>query len=240
MLIRLLLALMLLLPGLTSASLAAERLHSIRSQAFSVCSNLLVHYNPNQNDGDSRHTENYRKALQQLQQLVTQEQDPLLIEATSDIRKRIDELELQPTSNAYLYPMWINPILEAQARLDQQAAKRYGVTTPSDPRHQVLHRLSLDIARLQLLYQTRTFSSLAVYVMEMDDNTFPQLDQQIIQGFTTLEQNWQQHAAELSKLKRKYNFVRPRLLKHEQGWVPGSAAYYLGQVTAGLAQLDTK
>jgi hypothetical protein len=238
--IRLFFALMLLLPGLASANLAAERLQSIRSQAFSVCNNLLVHYNPNQNDGDPRHAENYRQALQQLQQLVTQEQDPLLIQATRDMHQRIGGLERQPASNAYLYPMWINPILEVQARLDRHAAKRYVVTTPSDPRHQVLHRLGLDVARLQLLYQTRTFSSLAVYVMAMDDNTFPQLDQQIIQGFTTLEQDWQQHAAELSKLKRKYNFVRPRLLKHEQGWVPGSAAYYLGQVTAGLAQLDTE
>ncbi|MNG14461.1 hypothetical protein D3C84_982130 [compost metagenome] len=74
----------------------------------------------------------------------------------------------------------------------------------------------------------------------MDDNTFPQLDQQILQGFTALEQDWPQQAAELSKLKRKYDFIRPRLLNHELGWVPGGAAYYLGQVSAGLAQLDSE
>lgn len=238
--IRLLFTLMLLLPGLASASLDAERLQTIRSQAFSTCSNLLVHYNPNQNDSDPRHAERYRQALHQLQQLVTLEQDPLLIQAASDMRQRIGELERQPASDAQLYPTWINPLLEAQARLDRQAGKRYAAIAPSEPSREVLHRLSLDIERLQLLYQTRTFGSLAVYVLEMDDNTFAQLDQQILQGFAALEHDWPQQAAELSKLKRKYDFIRPRLLSHELDWVPGGAAYYVGQVTDGLAKLDAE
>lgn len=238
--IRLLFTLVLLLPGLASASLDAERLHSIRSQAFSVCSNLLVHYNPNQNDSDPRHAEHYRQALHQLQQLVTQEQDPLLIQAASDMHQRVGELERQPASNAQLHPTWINPLLEAQARLDRQAATRYAAIAPGEPRREALHRLSLDIERLQLLYQTRTFGSLAVYVMAMDDNTFVQLDQQILEGFAALEQDWPQQATELSKLKRKYDFIRPRLLRHELGWVPGGAAYYLGQVTDGLAKLGAE
>jgi hypothetical protein len=235
--IRQLFALILLLPGLASANPDAERLQSIRSQAFSTCSSLLVHYNPNQNDSDPRHAEDYRQALNQLQQLVTQVQDPVLIQAASDMRQRIGELERQPASDAQLYPNWINPLLEAQARLDRQAAKRYAAIAPSEPHREALHRLSLDIERLQLLYQTRTFGSLAVYVMEMDDNTFVQLDQQIREGFAVLEHDWSQQAFELSKLRRKYDFIRPRLLNHQQGWVPGGAAYYLGQVTEGLARL---
>ncbi|MOA49751.1 hypothetical protein D3C78_1726710 [compost metagenome] len=43
---------------------------------------------------------------------------------------------------------------------------------------------------------------------------------------------------ELHKLKQKYDFIRPRLLQHDQKWVPGSAAYYLGQVGDGLARLS--
>jgi hypothetical protein len=237
---RLLFALMLLLPGLASASLDAERLQTIRSQAFSACSNLLVHYNPNQKDSDPRHAERYRQALHQLLQLVTLEKDPLLIQAASDMRQRIGELERQPASDAQLYPNWINPLLEAQARLDRQAGKRYAAIAPSEPHREVLHRLSLDIERLQLLYQTRTFGSLAVYVMAVDDNTFVQLDQQILEGFAVLEHDWSQQAIDLSKLRRKYDFIRPRLLNHEQGWVPGGAAYYLGQVTDGLARLGAK
>jgi hypothetical protein len=238
--IRLFFALLLLLPNLASANLDGERLQTIRSQAFSVCSNLLVHYNPHQDDSDPRHAERYRQALQQLQQLVELEQDPLLSQAASDMYQRISDLERQPASDSALYPNWINPLLEAQARLDQQAAKRYAAAAPHEQLRQVLHRLSLYIERLQLLYQTRTFGSLAVYVLEVHDNTFAQLDRQILQGFATLEHDWPQQAAKLSKLKRKYNFIRPRLLKHDQGWVPGSAAYYLGQVSDGLARIDTE
>src|SRR3990167_8316489 len=128
-----LLFVLLLLPHLAFASPNAERLQAIRSQAFSTCSNLLVHYNPNQNDSDPRHAERYRQALHQLQQLVTLEQDPLLIQAASDMRQRIGELERQSASDAQLYPTWINPLLEAQARLDRQAGKRYAAIAPSEP-----------------------------------------------------------------------------------------------------------
>jgi hypothetical protein len=238
--IRLLFTLFLLLSNLAEASLDAERLQTIRSQALSVCSNLIVHYNPNQDDSDPRYAERYRQTLQQLQQLVAQDGDPQLIQAASDMRHRIDELEHQPASNAHLYPAWINPLLKAQARLDQQAAKRYAAVAPSEPRRLALHTLSLNIERLQLLYQARIFGSLVVYVVDVDDTTFPQLDEQILQGFTALIQAWPQHAVELNKLKLKYDFVRPRLLKHEQSWVPGSATYYLGQVSNGLANLDTQ
>lgn len=235
-----LLFVLLLLPNLALASLNAERLQAIRSLGFSVCSNLLVHYNPNQGDSEPRYAERYHQALQQLQQLVTLEQDPLLIQAASEMRQHINELERQPASDAALYPARINPLLEAQARLDQQAAKRYASVAPSEPNRQLLHHLTLNIERLQLLYQTRTFGSLAIYAVEVDDNTFPQLDQQILQGFAAIEHDRPQQAVELSKLKRKYEFIRPRLLKHELGWVPGSAAYYLGQVSDGLTKLDIK
>lgn len=237
--VRLLLVL-LLLPHWAFASPNAERLQAIRSQAFSTCSNLLVHYNPNQNDSDPRNAERYQQALQQLQRLVTLEQDPLLIQYASDMRKHVEQLERQSATTAELYPTWINPLLEAQSRLDQQASVRYASATPIEPRRQALHKLALDIERLQLLYQTRTFGSLAVYVIEMDDTTFAQLDQQIQQNFTALKQDWPEHAAELNKLLRKYDFIRPRLLKHELVWVPGSAAYYLGQVTDGLARIDAE
>ncbi|MNY05459.1 hypothetical protein D3C86_1381820 [compost metagenome] len=79
-----------------------------------------------------------------------------------------------------------------------------------------------------------------MYVLDVDDDTVPQLDGQILQGFADLKAQWPERASELSKLKQSYDFVRPRLLQHDRAWVPGSAAYYLGQVTTRLAQLDAK
>lgn len=231
---------LLLLPHLAYSNTNAERLQAIRSQAFSTCSNLLVHYNPNRNDSDPRNAERYRQALQQLQRLVTLEKDPLLIKFAGDMRERVEDLEKQPTSSPELYPTWINPLLEAQARLDQQASMLYASAAPIEPRRLTLHKLTLDVERLQLLYQTRTFGSLGVYVMAMDETTFAHLDQQITQNFTTLKQYWPQHNVELNKLMRKYDFIRPRLLNHELIWVPGSAAYYLSQVSDGLARIDAE
>ncbi len=239
MLNRLLVCVLLLLPALAMAGADAERLQTIRGKAFSVCSNLLVRYNPNQDGSDPRYTDRYHQDLKTLQQLVAQEEDPQLIQAAADMGKRIEELERQPASSAALYPTWINPLLKAQASLDQQAAKRYATVAPGEP-SLALHALSLNIQRLQLLYQARIFSGLIVYVVDGDENTFMQLDQQIIEGFSALEQSWPQKAAELGKLKGKYDYVRPRLLKSDKGWVTGGAAYYLSQVTDGLANLDAR
>ncbi len=230
---------LLFLPNLVFASPNAERLQTIRIQAFKVCSNLLADYNPNQHDSDPRYAERYRLALQELEQLVVQEQEPLLIQTVKNMRQPIDELERHPETNPQLYPNWINPLLEAQARLDNQAAATYASLNVTADK-ELSNRLNLDIERLQLLYQTRTFGSLGVYVMEVDDNTFAQLDQRIVRGFAALEQQRPDQAVELGKLKSSYEFIRPRLLKHELTWVPGGAAYYLGKVSDGLARLPAK
>lgn len=74
-----------------------------------------------------------------------------------------------------------------------------------------------------MIYQTHTFGLLAVYVLAVDYDTFPPLDRQILQGFVALHQEWPEQALELEKLVRKYDFIRPRLLRHDQAWVPGSA-----------------
>ncbi|WP_448681202.1 hypothetical protein [Pseudomonas nicosulfuronedens] len=230
---------LLLLPNLVFATPGAERLQTIRAMAFSVCSNLLVHYNPNQDGSDPRYVERYRKDLSRLQQLVAQEENTQLIQAAAEMRQSIEELEHQPASSAQLFPAWINPLLKAQANLDKEAARLYAAIVPPEPRRS-LHELSLNIDRLLLLYQARTFGGLVVYVVDFDDSTFIQLDQKILQGFTTLEQGLPRHAAELDKLKGKYDYVRPRLLSNEQGWVVGSSAYYLGQVADGLAGIDAE
>lgn len=152
------------------------------------------------------------------------------------MRKQVSALEQQPASNAQLYPNWINPLLEAHANLDRLAASRYTANPPVAPELAIRHTLTLDVARLLLLYQTRTFGSLAVYVIEVDEGTFTHLDLQIKQGFRTMEQLTPDQAVAIAKLKRKYEYIRPRLLQHEIDWVPTGAAYYLGQIIDGLNQ----
>lgn len=232
------LLLSVLLPSLALASPSAERMQTIRHLALSASSNLLVYYNPRQADRDPRYLERYLGDLRQLKQLVALEQDASLSEVTTAMEQLISELQSQPASNAYLYPTWINPVLQAQARLDQEVANRYAAVQPENPVRLELDRLNLNIQRLHLLYQTRTFGSLAVYLLPVDEQTFPELDQEILRGFREIERLGVVQGAELDKLKRNYDFIRPRLLQHDQSWVPGSAAYYLGQVGDGLERLS--
>ncbi|MBV2132188.1 hypothetical protein KRX52_05170 [Pseudomonas sp. MAP12] len=238
--LRLLLVLLLMLPGLASASLSAQRLQDIRLEAFAACSNLLAFYNPNQQAADPRHLERYRQGFHGVQQLLAGQGDAALEEAAAEMRSRLEELERVPAGQVELYPDRIIPLLKAHARLDHRAAELYAAAPPAEQRQLTLHRLSLDIERLLLLYQSRAFSMIGMYVLDVDDNTVPQLDGQIHQGFADLAAQWPGHSAELAKLKQNYDFIRPRLLQHDRAWVPGSAAYYLGQVTTRLAQLDAE
>lgn len=238
--LRLLLVLLLALPGLASASLSAQRLQDIRIQAFGTCSNLLAFYNPNQDAADPRHAERYREHLQALQGLLDGQDATPLGQAGAEMHTLVADLGRVPAGQAELYPELIIPLLKAHARLDREAATAYAAAPPAEQRQLTLHGLSLNVERLLLLYQTRAFSLIGMYVLDVDDNTVPQLDGQIHQGFADLAAQWPEHSAELAKLKQSYDFIRPRLLQHDRAWVPGSAAYYLGQVTTRLAQLDAE
>lgn len=236
--VRLLLVLLLMLPGLASASLSAHQLQDLRLQAFAACSNLLAFYNPNQQAADPRHLERYRQGFAGVRQLLAGQGDSDLDAAQAEMHSWLAELERVPAGQTELYPDRIIPLLKAHARLDRRAAELYAAAPPAEQRQLALHRLSLDIERLLLLYQSRAFSLIGMYVLDVDDDTVPGLDGQILQGFADLKAQWPAHAAELARLKQNYDFIRPRLLQHDRGWVPGSAAYYLGQITTRLAEID--
>ena len=227
---------LMLLPLASFAAQEAEQLFKIRYQAFAISSELLLYYNPNEGGGDPRHVEGYRRGLAQLQRLVAS--GPRALQETAgELQRLIEHLEAQPSTGnqVMLRPIWINPILESQASLDRQAERLYD-ELPDDPRR-VQHALQLDLARLLLLYQTRTFGSLGVYVIGISDDSFERLDQQIIAGFDNLRPSDGNQASELEALRRKYEFIRPRLLHHNQDWVPESAFYYLDAIARRLDEL---
>lgn len=227
---------LMLFPLVSFATQEAEQLFKIRYQAFAISSELLLYYNPSQDGGDPRHAEGYRQGMAQLQRLVVSAPKALQ-EITSELQRLIEHLQAQPGSadQVILRPTWINPILESQAALDRQAERLYD-ELPDDPRR-VQHALQLDLARLLLLYQTRTFGSLGVYVIEISDDSFERLDQQIIAGFDHLRGRDGSQVSELDALRRKYEFIRPRLLHYNQDWVPESAFYYLDAIARRLDEL---
>lgn len=227
---------LMLFPLASFAASGPEQLFKIRYQAFAISSELLLYYNPNQGAGDPRRAEGYRRGVARLQTLVASG-PTVLQEAVGELQRLTEILEAQPSSadQVMLRPTWINPILESQASLDRQAERLYNAL-PDDPRHSQ-HTLQLDLARLLLLYQTRTFGSLGVYVTGITDDSFARLDQQIIAGFDRLRSSDAGQASELDALRRKYDFIRPRLLHHSQDWVPESAFYYLDTIARRLDAL---
>ncbi|MCY1456606.1 hypothetical protein D9M71_738370 [compost metagenome] len=92
--------------------------------------------------------------------------------------------------------------------------------------------------RLLLYYQIRTFGSLAVYLDDLKSGSPEKLDSRVIFGFRRIEQERPQTAGIIIKLREKYEFVRPHLIRDDSIAIPSSAAYYLGKVVGELEKLS--
>lgn len=234
---RLLLFIFFISPGICAASMTEEKLQDIRLAGFSVCSNLLVFYNPTQTETDARYSEEYLRMLAKLEILTKETGDPVMQSAVRDIKNRATELTKYSHSESELYPNTLNPLLEAHARLDKEASSKLDELKSSDKRTQTLHSLQLNIEKLLLIYETRTFGSLAVYFMPMDDNTFYNLDSAILSDLNALSNQWPEHSDQISKIHTKYEYIRPRLLQHDKGWIPAGAAYYMSKISESLSEI---
>lgn len=227
---------LLFCPLLTYAQDARENLQSIRYLAFSTSSHLLLHYNRS-STADPQHAEKYRADLQQLDQMLQQTPSLKLQAEGARFQSLISTLEQHRDDEVQLYPIWINPILESQARLDGLAQQLYQASTPQAAAAQALDRLTLNTQRLLLYYQTRAFGSLAVYVDDLKRGAPESLDQAIRQDFAALRGALPEQTQALSKLERNYHYIRRHLLQQQGEFVPDSAAYYLEQISSGSQQL---
>ncbi|KFX71728.1 hypothetical protein TMS3_0107365 [Pseudomonas taeanensis MS-3] len=228
-------------PMFVSASESARDLQAIRSKAFDVCNSAMLHFNPNvdRRDGgrDPRHAEEYRQSLKQLRGLVDPVRDTRLAAPLEIMETLLAELERLPSSDEPRYSHWLNLILQAHADLDNRAAQLYAAV-PLSPAQESLDALSLNLARLDLLYQTRTFGALRFFLSDNSSDPFKALDIKIIDGFDKTEELWPNHSKVISTSRRNYYFVRRSLLEHGEDLVQESAAYYLGKITRTLNSLS--
>ncbi|PRB81417.1 hypothetical protein [Pseudomonas sp. MYb185] len=231
--VRLFLVLLLMQPGLAGAKLSSTPLHDARIQAFSLCSFLLAYYNPNQDGIDLRYADGYQQDLAWLKEQLGN--DAELGEMVEDIDIAITALEAIPADLPELYPEWLTLVLMTHARLDQRLAERNAGAGEVSAQLSTVQELQLDIERLLLLYQSRAFGLLGMYVLVVDENTVAELDKRILHGFAELQSQALSADQQLAKLEGFYSFVRPHLLEQQRGWVPGSAAYYLRQTSQGLS-----
>ncbi|MDT4857416.1 hypothetical protein ACFW0H_21820 [Pseudomonas sp. CR3202] len=121
--------------------------------------------------------------------------------------------------------------------MDRLAEVRYTQVLHSVEPRPTIDRLSLDVQRILLYYQTSSFGALAIYLDDFKDGSPLTLDQSILNGFSELARTQPQLTDELTKLRRKYEFVRPNVLRKDLPAVPGGAAFYLSQVGDGLNEL---
>ncbi len=222
---------LLLFPLLALAQDSEENLLSIRYLAFNSANYLLLHYNISNGTGDPKYAEKYRADLQRLNDSITQIPSPELRAEGQRLQALVHELE-QQRDQPDLYPIWINPILESQAKIEAMAQRLTQNDAGANTSRLQLERLTLNSQRLLLFYQTRAFGSLAVYIDDIKQGAPQTLDQAIQQDFTALRNSLPQQAKELAKLERKYNFIRRQVLQQQGEFVPDSVAYYLEQIGA--------
>lgn len=207
----------------------------IRLQGFLLMNNVLAFYNPNGEGMDYRFQERYQQALVRLEEVVPPEGK--MREALAQIREKLTDLDSKASETPeYLYSHWVNPMLKAHAELDALAAAQYRQSSPPEALAR-RHALNLDLSRLLLLYQTRTFGTLGVFVMVMEEDTFSRLDSSIESGFAELMAAHPELEEAVARLNSHYEFVRPRLMEHGKKWVPGITAYYMGNISRDLAGL---
>jgi|SRR5690554_1504672 len=236
-----LLVLVLLVASIFAVSSAkadeqAHRLQQIRVEGFELINSVLAFYNPNAEGMDYRFEKRYQQALTRLDALIVNP-GPML-SALKQIRETLADLEENARNNpAYLYSRWVNPLLKAHAELDRAAVTQYeqsGASATLERKHEI----NLNLCRLLLLYQTRTFGTLGVFAMTMDEDTFTRLDASIVTGLELLAESHPDSREALSQLITQYAFVRPRLMQHGEKWVPGITAYYMGNISRDLAKLS--
>ncbi|MCQ4347776.1 hypothetical protein NGA35_10205 [Pseudomonas stutzeri] len=242
MLHRLLAVTLLLLTTLPAwaATDTGQRLHAIRSHGFLLAANVLVYFNPHDPSStfDPQAHEAYRKNLGELDRLIGQATDqPALGEALHALQDALTQLEQQPQDSREHYPRWINPLLRAHGALDKAAAAAYAETASGDSAAGLLHRQSLDLGRLLLLYETHAFTNLGIFFMDFHEDSLRELDRQVASRHAALLEALPAAAEQLGRVWTDYSFVRPGLLNPEKGVAAHSASRYLGKGIERLNQL---
>lgn len=222
-----------------------QHTYQMRSLAYSATANIMVFYNLDSTPFDPKNHKQYHQDLDQLQQLATQNGDTAVLEELAKIRELVAKLEALPQNQDYIrnvaipYRNLLNPLFEAQQRLDQALEQRYSVIARSseDSWQQGLHALSLDHSRAMQQYSMLTFTSLSY--LNLGDTSLKLISERIEEQFNQLKSQNEEKAPELKKLATNFNFIRKKLVDQPRPWIPALATFYLSKNVNALTQLST-
>ncbi|MGP3791530.1 hypothetical protein [Pseudomonas sp. B392_1p] len=217
-----------------------QRIQEMRSLAYLATTNLMVFYNLDATPFEAENAKSYHQSFERLQQIASQHNYSLVSAELRKIEDLAGQLEAFPRDLKHVrtvyipYQLLLNPLFEAQQRIDQDLEQRYTALANGndDEWQQELHALSLDHSRIMLQYSMLTFTPLAY--LNLQDPTLSGIDERIRQQFETLRTRYPEQRGELKKLGTSYNFIRQRLVAQPRPWMPGRALFYLSHNAKAL------
>lgn len=209
---------------------------SLRTQALLLTANALVYFDADPRARpDERHLARMRQAGDGLRRQLDARPWPAeLRQAGEALLAQQVALAAVPREQAPRYPQLLVALLDMRLQLEAQL--RQHDQASSTPR-QLLQQLSQTIGELLLHAQARSARVLGDHSLNLDQDGFLALDQQIETDFAAAIELLPAQAEALHKQRLAYRFVRKRLLDPDPGQVDGSLERYIGGVLLSLDAL---
>lgn len=202
------------------ASAQPQSVIEARMIALDSLGSLLMFFNPSFKNQDPALQTRYQQGFQMLTIWASNTgQSGNVRRHLDSINKHISALEQEPDEYAHLRPVWINKTVQSHAQLEKLLASK-----DKESSGDVFNRLSLYLAMQNVAYQTATFSSINMLLMDGRLDIMEVLDEKITadinQMISATDAEW------VRKLQTRYLFIRGRLVGHQENWVPNLVAYY--------------
>ncbi|WP_028294028.1 hypothetical protein [Oceanobacter kriegii] len=201
-----------------------------RLQALDTLSNLLMYYNPKFENHDPAIQQKYRASLASLQQWSITSGNAVLAERVKSLAEQIAAIEAQPIEHDYLLPTWINRAIQTHALLDKQLAEPTENLT-------LEQTIAVHMAMQNLAYQTSTFSSINLLILDGRPDIMAHLDEQVQRDLQQLQARGDRIDV-FRKLDTRYQVIRARLIGEQQEWVPNLVSFYYNSMVDLLGQMQ--
>lgn len=205
--------------GLLVASAASwadsmsQQYQQLRSQANLVSAMALLHFDTDPRPGGSPEKEEAR-VLNEAGVNLRQQAERLVLSSPhlQGMFGSVEALKKVPPHQEVDYAALLIEMLDHHERLDDQLVALYRSYNAA-PLAQTMNLQSQRIAALRLSALMRNARVLGRHTLNLSENTFVRLDQEIEQGFDELQAQLQPaEQAELLRKRQVYRFVRKQLL----------------------------
>lgn len=232
------LLLWILFPARTMADdQTLQFLHEIRTRSYLLCASAMLYFNPAIKVPDPRALASNYDSLMLLQTRTVQlGLPPDLVKTQRRMQEQMNALERMPAQNSEQYPEKVMALLKLQRQADAWADEQYqpqGGATFGGARE--VHQQSLDMARMLLNYEARSYPLPAGGFVGMGDAELEAQDRAINERFGRLIEQYGEFAKSFEDVRQNYRFVRAQLLGKNAHQSSGGIEFYL---TRSIIDMD--